>query len=226
MRFRPCIDIHQGKVKQIVGSTLSDGSSKVIENFVAEKPAKYFSRLYKADSLTGGHVILLDSGEQTKQQAVEALMEYPRGFGVGGGINDTNANYWLDKGASHVIITSFVFKDGKINLENLDKIVETVGKKNIILDLSCRKKDGAYFVMTDKWQKFTAYELNRENFRALEKSCAEFLIHGVDVEGKSSGILEDLVGSLSDWANIPTTYAGGVGSILDLERIKNWAKGK
>lgn len=226
MNFRPCIDIHQGKVKQIVGSTLSDNPANVIENFVAEKPASYFAKLYKSNLLVGGHVIMLDNEEQTKQQALEALKEYPDGFQIGGGITDENAKYWLEKGASHVIVTSFVFKNGTINLENLETLVQKVGKKNLVLDLSCRKKDGAYFVVTDKWQKFTNYEINKPNLQALEKSCAEFLIHAVDVEGKSSGIQEGLIKGLSSWATIPTTYAGGARSISDLELIKTLGQGK
>jgi len=225
MRFRPCIDIHQGKVKQIVGSTLSDDMD-VIENFVADKPADYFAKLYKSDALSGGHVIMLDNQEQTQQQALEALQEYPKGFQIGGGINDQNAGYWLDNGASQVILTSFAFKDGKINYTNLEKIVDCTGKKKIVLDLSCRKKGKEYFVVTDKWKKFTNYCLNKENVHFLEKFCSEFLIHAVDVEGKSAGIQRELVRGLRDWVNIPTTYAGGVRSISDLELAKVLGKGK
>lgn len=224
MKFRPCIDIHKGKVKQIVGGTLTDNSGNLVENFVANRGADYFASMYKADGLTGGHVIMLGSGN--KEEALRALHEYPKGLQIGGGINPENAAFFLEQGAMHIIVTSYVFKDGKINLENLDKLIKEVGEEKLVLDLSCRERDGTYFVVTDRWQKFTDFEITLKNLTQLSKYCAEFLIHGADVEGLRGGIQENLVRRLGKWATIPTTYAGGVRSLSDLDMIHKLGQGK
>ena len=226
MKFRPCIDIHNGKVKQIVGSTLSDDSKKVTENFVSEKSAAYFAGMYKDDGLKGGHIIMLDREDETIQQAKRALEKYPYGLQIGGGITAENASFWLFCEASHIIVTSYVFKDGQINFKNLEKLVSAVGKEKLVLDLSCRQKDGTYFVVTDRWQKFTDYEVNLKNINELSNYCSEFLIHAADVEGKCKGIQADLVEKLGDWTPIPTTYAGGISSFSDLETIYYAGKGR
>ncbi|MCI5648115.1 MAG: phosphoribosylformimino-5-aminoimidazole carboxamide ribotide isomerase [Fusicatenibacter sp.] len=225
MKFRPCIDIHNGKVKQIVGSSLNDIGDQAKENFVAEQDASFYARLYKRHEISGGHVILLNSKDsqyypETKRQALLALSAYPGGLQVGGGMNAENACEFLTAGASHVIVTSYVFRDGHIYYENLEKLVTTVGKKRLTLDLSCRKKEDGYYIVTDRWQKFTEEKLTEELLTKLSESCDEFLIHAVDVEGKASGIEVDLVRLLAKMEGFPITYAGGVGTFRDLELLK------
>ena len=225
MRFRPCIDIHNGKVKQIVGGSLKDQGDQAAENFVAEQDAAWYAFLYKEKKLSGGHVILLNPAsspyyETTKAQAMKALAAWPGGLQIGGGIHDENAEEFLRAGASQVIVTSFVFKDGQFKEENLNRLVHAVGKEQLVLDLSCRKKDDAYYIVTDRWQKFTDVRLTPAILDELSGSCAEFLIHAVDVEGKASGIEIELAEILGSWGKIPVTYAGGVGSFDDLRDLK------
>lgn len=225
MNFRPCIDIHNGKVKQIVGASLVDEDDMAKENYVSSNDADYYAHLYKEDGLKGGHIIMLNPEtseyyQDNVRQAKLALGAYPGGLQIGGGINDKNAKTFLDLGASHVIVTSFVFKDGNINYENLEKINQAIGKDKLVLDLSCRKKDNEYYIVTDRWQHFTKVKVNRETLDNLSGFCDEFLIHGVDVEGKSSGIEEDLVVLLGKWGKLPITYAGGVGDYSDIESLK------
>lgn len=231
MEFRPCIDIHNGKVKQIVGGTLKDAGDRARENFVAQQDAAYFARLYKEEGLKGGHVIMLNARdsqyyEATREQAMLALREYPGGLQVGGGITEENAGEFLAAGASHVIVTSYVFRDGRIDYDNLGKLRDAVGKERLVLDVSCRKRDGAYYIVTDRWQKFTDETVKRETLDFLADYCDEFLIHAVDVEGSASGIEEELVCLLGDWNRIPITYAGGVGSFEDLNRLKQLGKNR
>lgn len=224
MKFRPCIDLHDGKVKQIVGDTLNAGQDGLIENFVSEYDSVYYAQLFKRDQLTGGHVIMLGKGNE--QAAIRALQAFPGGLQIGGGINRNNALHYLDKGASHVIVTSAIFQDGKLNHEELEHLVSIVGKERLVIDLSCKEKDGKWFVMTNQWKTFSDFEVNEQNIHYLEQYCAEFLIHAVDVEGKQSGIQESLVRSLSEWVRIPTTYAGGARSIDDLFRFYELSQGK
>ena len=231
MRFRPCIDIHNGRVKQIVGGSLTDAGDRAKENFVSEMDAAWYADLYRSHGLTGGHVILLNAKdspyyEQTKAQAVSALREWPGGLMIGGGISADNAGEFLDAGASHVIVTSWVFRDGHIHYDRIRTLRETVGKEHLVLDLSCRKRDGKYFVVTDRWQKFTEEEVTADLLSRLQESCDEFLIHAVDVEGKAKGIEEALVELLADACGIPATYAGGVGSYEDVRKLRNLGKGK
>ena len=229
MKFRPCIDIHNGQVKQIVGGSLKDAGDQAQENFVATQDAAFFAKLYQKAGLQGGHIILLNPSsseyyEATKSQALQALHAYPGGMQIGGGIHADNAAEYLDAGASHVIVTSYVFKDGKISYENLEKMVKAVGKEHLVLDLSCRKKDGDYYVVTDRWQKFTDMKLNLEALRELGSYCDEFLIHAVDVEGKAKGIETELVQLLAEYGEIPMTYAGGVGNFKDLDALRQYGK--
>ena len=231
MRFRPCIDIHNGRVKQIVGGSLTDAGDRAKENFVSEMDAAWYADLYRSHGLTGGHVILLNAKdspyyEQTKAQAVSALREWPGGLMIGGGISADNAGEFLDAGASHVIVTSWVFRDGHIHYDRIRTLRETVGKEHLVLDLSCRKRDGKYFVVTDRWQKFTEEEVTADLLSRLQDSCDEFLIHAVDVEGKARGIEEALVELLADACGIPVTYAGGVGSYEDVRKLRDLGKGK
>lgn len=231
MEFRPCIDIHEGKVKQIVGGSLKDTGQNPFENFVAEEDAAFFAKLYQKNNLKNGHVILLTPigkphYEETKAQAIQALHAYPGGLQVGGGMNPENAKDYLNAGASHIIVTSYVFQNGVVNHENLKKMVQTVGKEQLVLDLSCRKKDGDYYIVTDRWQKYTNVILNEETLDYFSNYCDEFLIHAVDVEGKSEGFERPIVKLMGEWGKIPSTYAGGVHSIEDIEAIKMIGKSK
>lgn len=229
MHFRPCIDIHNGKVKQIVGGSLTDQGNQAKENFTASENADYYAKMYQKDGLIGGHVILLNpvSSEyyrETKAQAILALGAYPKGLQVGGGIHAENAEEFLEAGASHVIVTSYVFRDGKINWENMEKLKHEVGKENVVIDLSCRKKEDGYYIVTDRWQKFTDEKVSITLLDELSSYCDEFLIHAVDVEGKAKGIEKELVRLLGEWGKIPVTYAGGVGSFEDLWELKELGK--
>ena len=231
MRFRPCIDIHNGKVKQIIGGSLTDEGDFAADNFVSEKEGDYYARLYEEAGLTGGHIIILNPAsspyyEEDVRQACLALRASHGTLQIGGGINDQNASFFLEQGASHVIVTSFVFQDGRINRENLEKIFAVTGKKHLVLDLSCRKKDGSYYIVTDRWQKFTDVILNHEILTELSQYCDEFLIHAVDVEGKASGIEQELVQLLGTWDGIPVTYAGGVASMEDLRQLRTLGENK
>lgn len=224
MQFRPCIDLHAGKVKQIVGSTLGYEHHDVIENFVATEEAGYFAKLFKRDQLTGGHVIMLGAGNELA--AEQALQAYPNGLQIGGGITADNAQHYIDLGASHVIVTSYIFHDGQFDLARLEQLVKAVGKKKIVIDLSCRKRDGEWYVVTDKWTKWSSFIVNKKSIQMIEDYCDELLIHAVDVEGKKGGMQTDLIRDLTAWTSIPTTYAGGVRSLEDLKLFEELSDGK
>ena len=249
MKFRPCIDIHNGKVKQIVGGSLRDdgmvsmtdaagmgdtmpetdrpvaGISSAQENFVSDQDGAFFGEMYRDLNLPGGHIILLNPAgteeyEKDIEQAKLAFSAYPGGLMIGGGITAENAESFLDMGATHVIVTSYVFKNGRVDMKRLEKLRSAVGKDRLVLDLSCRKRDSLYFIVTDRWQKFTDVPLTVETLDMFSEYASEFLIHAVDVEGKARGIEEDVVSLLGGWGKIPVTYAGGVGSFEDLRRLK------
>ena len=220
--FRPCIDLHEGKVKQIVGGTLSEAGLRT--NFVSDRSAAWFAELYKRDGLAGGHVIMLGPGNETEARA--ALAAFPGGLQIGGGINMDNAQSWLDAGASHVIVTSWVFREGHVNWERLGELIKTVGKDRLVLDLSCRRRGEDYCVVTDRWQKFTELALDAEMLRKFSGYCAEFLVHAVEVEGLCRGIDRELVERLGEWTTIPTTYAGGANSLSDLAEVTRLGRGK
>ncbi len=220
--FRPCIDLHEGKVKQIVGGTLSDAGVRT--NFVSEKSAAWFAELYRRDNLRGGHVIQLGAGNESEARA--ALAAFPGGLHLGGGVNASNARSWLDAGASHVIVTSWVFREGKVVWARLDELVKAIGKTRLVLDLSCRRRGEDYFVVTDRWQKFTDLKVNAETLQKFSAYCAEFLIHAVDVEGLCRGIDRELVSMLGQFTPIPMTYAGGANSLADLETVTRMGQGK
>ena len=238
MRIRPCIDIHNGSVKQIVGSTLSDQSAVISmprENFVAGKDASWYASLYREKDLPGGHIILLnrtddrENYEADVRQALGALEAYPGGMQVGGGIRPETAEGWLSAGASHVIVTSYVFREGRIDDKNLDRMVRAAGKDHLVLDLSCRRcPDGLYRVVTDRWQAFTDFVISPENLDLLSASCSEFLIHAADVEGKRGGVEAPLISVLGEWqkrSGFPVTYAGGVHDLKDLDQIRSASDG-
>ena len=225
MKFRPCIDIHNGRVKQIVGGSLSDEGDSARDNFVSERDADYYAGLYRDNRLSGGHVIILNPKDspyfaEDLRQAELALSTYPGGLMIGGGINADNAQYFLEKGASHVIVTSYVFREGRVDYDRLEKLVEKIGKERLVLDLSCRRRGEGYYIVTDRWQKFTEVKVDAAALVALSAYCAEFLVHAVDVEGKAAGIDIELAGILSTYDGIPVTYAGGVGSFDDLKALE------
>ncbi len=222
--FRPCIDLHEGKVKQIVGGTLGSETKGLRTNFVSDRPAVWYAQLYKRDGLRGGHVIMLGPGNE--DEAASALRAYPSGLQVGGGVTAENAGSWLDLGASHVIVTSWVFREGSVDWARLAELVGIIGKESLVLDLSCRRRGADYLVVTDRWQRFTNVRLNRENLQTLSRSCAEFLIHAVDIEGLCRGIDKELVSKLAEWSPIPTTYAGGASSLGDLEEVTRRGQGR
>ncbi len=222
--FRPCIDLHEGRVKQIVGGSLRDSGAGLQTNFVSERPASWFADLYRKDNLRGGHVIMLGPGNEAS--ARDALRAYPGGLQIGGGISADNAPQWLDAGASHVIVTSWVFRDGRLDWARLRELIAKISRDRLVLDLSCRKRGPDYFVVTDRWQKFTDLAVNRETIALLAGHCAEFLVHAVDVEGLCQGIDGGLVSNLGDWSPIPTTYAGGARDLGDLEAVAQLSKGR
>lgn len=229
MQFRPCIDIHDGKIKQIVGGSLGGESLK--ENFVADSGGDYYAKLYQKYALKGGHAIILnkvgtEEYEASKDQAFKALQAYPGGLMIGGGVTPENAMEYIEAGASHVIVTSYVFYNGHIDYERLNQLFSLVGKEHLCLDLSVRVKDDKYYIVTDRWTKFTEEELTLELFEKLEAYCDEYLIHAVDVEGKSSGIDGGLVKLLASYKGNEITYAGGVHSFEDLSLLQKLGNGK
>ncbi|MCR4643598.1 MAG: phosphoribosylformimino-5-aminoimidazole carboxamide ribotide isomerase [Lachnospiraceae bacterium] len=230
MEFRPCIDIHNGKVKQIVGGSLNDAAAE--ENFVAAQDAAHFAHLYRELGIRGGHVILLNGRgsaeyEATKAQALSALSAYPGGLQAGGGIAPDNAAEFIDAGASAVIVTSYVFREGRIDMERLKAMRASVGREKLVLDLSCRRKeDGAYYIVTDRWQKFTEQKLSTELLKELEEYAAEYLVHAVDVEGKQHGIEEEVAHILGAYEGLPVTYAGGVHSLEDIDILRQAGRGR
>jgi len=224
MRFRPCIDLHDGRVKQIVGSTLADDPTTLRTNFASELPPSHYAALYRRDDLPGGHIIMLGPGNE--DAAMEALAAWPGGMQVGGGITAENAAQWLDRGASHLIVTSHVFHDGLLDRERLDRLNRLVGKERLVLDLSCRWRQDGYYVVTDRWQKFTGLRISPPVLEALATCCDEFLVHAVDVEGKCMGIDTRLLDLLAASVPVPTTYAGGVASLADLEQIRITGRGR
>ncbi len=217
MKFRPCIDLHDGKVKQIVGSSLTNG--EVLKtNFSTDLPASHFAERFKQDQLKGGHVISLGSGNT--EAAKLALTTYPGGLQMGGGINDTNAREWLLQGASGVIVTSFLFSESVFHPDKLEKLSQVLLPSQLIIDLSCRKIEGSYWVMTDRWKNKSNFEITEKNLAKLKENCFEFLIHAVEHEGKQAGIDQDLLKTLGDCSPLPIVYAGGISSLEDLEIIK------
>lgn len=222
--FRPCIDLRDGRVTQIVGGTLTDDPTTVRTNFVSDRTPGWYAELYRRDGLAGGHVVMLGPGNEAA--AREALAAYPGGLQLGGGVNPENAPGWLDAGASHLIVTSWVFREGRFDEERLRVLVRKIGAGRLVLDLSCRLRGGEYWVVTDRWQKFTTLRVERRTLETLGRYCAEFLVHAVDVEGLCRGIDERLVAFLAEWAPLPTTYAGGATSLADLERVDQLGGGR
>lgn len=222
--FRPCIDLHEGKVKQIVGGSFLDNPDRPLVNFATDRPSRWYAELYRRDGLRGGHVIMLGPGNEAA--ALDALHAYPGGLQVGGGIRPENVQTYLDAGASHVIVTSYVFHDGHLDRTRLEQLLDVAGRERLVLDLSCRTRDGAYWVVTDRWTRFTTLQLDADTLHNLAQFCAEFLVHAVDVEGRCSGIDLVLVDLLGRECPIPVTYAGGAQSLDDLQRVEDVGQGR
>ncbi|MBR5968761.1 MAG: phosphoribosylformimino-5-aminoimidazole carboxamide ribotide isomerase [Lachnospiraceae bacterium] len=230
MKFRPCIDLHNGRVRQIVGSSLTEGGEAGTVNFTAAQDAAFFARAFAGQNLSGGHIIILNPVthpyyEATRDEAVKALKEAPGRWQIGGGITPENAAFFLDAGASHVIVTSYVFRNGRIDLPRLEKMKESVGKGHLVLDLSCRFRGGRYLVVTDRWSHDTTTEVKEETLDMLSAYCDEFLIHATDVEGKQEGIELPLVSTLGAWGRRPLTYAGGIRDLADIEMLRDAGRG-
>lgn len=217
-KFRPCIDLHQGKVKQIVGGTLRDDGPGPRENFVATAGAGEFAAKFRADSLGGGHIIKLGPGND--DAAREALAAWPGGMQIGGGIHADNASQWLAAGASHVIVTSWLFEDARFSQERLRQLVDRVGANRLVIDLSCRRTASGWTVAMDRWQTLTDLDVAPAVLDRLAPFCAEFLIHAADVEGLCRGIDADLVRMLGTWGGCPITYAGGAATMADVEQVE------
>ncbi len=222
MNFRPCIDLRNGRVVQIVGGSLTDESA--VTNFETERSSAEFADMYRADDLPGGHVIMLGPGNEAS--AISALGAYSGGLQVGGGITPENSAGYIEAGASHVIVTSWVFNEDRLDEARLEEMVRAVGKERLVLDLSCRRRADSYLVVTNRWQRFTELVVDEDSLQKLAECCDEFLVHGVDVEGKRLGIEEDLVEKLGEWSPIEVTYAGGVRKLEDLDRVKVLGKGR
>ncbi|KAH8148121.1 uncharacterized protein LAJ45_07885 [Morchella importuna] len=224
-KFRGCIDIHRGVVKQIVGGTLSDASPTALKtNYTSPHPASHYAELYRTHSVTGCHVILLGPG--CEEAATSALAAWPGALQVGGGVNGGNAAEWVRRGAAQVVVTSWLFPGGRFDMGRLEEVGREVGRERVVVDLSCRRREGRWVVAMDRWQTMTDMEVNKETLDMLSDYCAEFLIHAADVEGLCKGIDEELVEALGKWVTIPTTYAGGAYSIADLETVERLSGGK
>ncbi len=230
MKFRPCIDIHNGSVKQIIGGSLTDSGNQAVDNFISGQNAAFYAKKYREDGLSGGHIILLNPKgtefyEADVRQAKSALEEYPGGMQIGGGMDEGNAEKFLAMGASHIIVTSHVFRDGMIYMERLKRMASLLGKEHLVLDLSCRYAGDDYYIVTDRWQKVTKVKMNRQTLEMLAEFCDEFLIHAVDVEGKASGVEKEVVRRLGERRVLPVTYAGGIHSLEDIDWIREAGNG-
>ncbi len=230
MKFRPCIDIHNGQVKQIVGASLRDAGDKAEENYVSAKPASYYSAMYRKEELPGGHVIVLNKKgseyyEASLREALSALEAYPEGMMAGGGIDPVNAHLFLEAGASHVIVTSYVFKDGRIDRKALSAMRDAVGRERLCLDLSCRKRGNDYYIVTDRWQNFTEEKLEKDILDFFSEYAAEFLVHAVDAEGRQQGIDTGVLPILLE-SPVPVTYAGGVSCLEDIRLLMEAGEGR
>lgn len=224
-RFRPCIDLHQGKVKQIVGGSLRDEGEGPRENFVSDKPPQWYVARFRDDGLTGGHVIKLGPGND--QAALAALAEWPQGMQLGGGVTLENAASWIEAGAGKVIVTSALFDAAGCFLEeNARAFVAEIGADKLVIDLSCRRTAGGWTVAMNRWQTLTDLDVDVATLERLAPYCSEFLIHAADVEGLCGGIDGELVELLGSWGGIPTTYAGGAATMEDLHLVESAGRGR
>ncbi len=225
MRFRPCIDLHDGQVKQIVGGTLTDADqTTLVTNFVATQGAAHFAAMYRRDGLLGGHLIMLGPGND--QAAKDALAAYPGGLQIGGGITIDNAATWLDRGAAKLIVTSHVFRQGQVDWTALARLTAAVGQDKLVLDLSCRRRNDTYLIVTDRWQRFTETSVDADSLATLARHCSEFLVHAVDLEGLRQGVDQQLVQLLATDSPLPVTYAGGIRHLDDLLLLDQLGAGR
>ncbi|KAE8222572.1 hypothetical protein CF326_g8351 [Tilletia indica] len=224
--FRPCIDIHSGVVKQIVGGTLTDDSTTTTTNHISQHPPNHFAALYRSHHMLGGHIIKLGPGDDNDNAATQALDAWPDHLHVGGGIHADNALSWIERGAQKVIVTSYLFPDCKFSEDRLKALSQLVGRERLVVDVSCRRRGDKWIVAMNRWQSLTDLEVNQESLQRLEQYCSEFLIHAADVEGLCQGIDEDLVKALGEWVTIQTTYAGGARHLQDLELVDRLSNGK
>ena len=223
--FRPCIDLHDGRVKQIVGGSIDDSQPDSLRtNYVSDKPPAWFAQLYRQDDLRGGHVIKLGQGND--DAAREALAAWPGGLQIGGGVTMDNAAEWIDAGASHVIVTSCLFREEQLDEDRIKRLGQAVGQSRLVIDLSCRRRGDDYFVVTDRWQTFTQLRVDADTLSQLAEHCDEFLIHGVDVEGLGQGIDKTLVRLIAKYSPIAATYAGGARSMNDLQLVTDLGEGR
>jgi len=223
--FRPCIDLHDGRVKQIVGGSIDDSQPDSLRtNYVSDKPPAWFAQLYRQDDLRGGHVIKLGQGND--DAAREALAAWPGALQIGGGVTMDNAAEWIDAGASHVIVTSCLFREEQLDEDRLKRLGQAVGQSRLVIDLSCRRRGDDYFVVTDRWQTFTQLRVDADTLSQLAEHCDEFLIHGVDVEGLGQGIDKTLVRLIAKYSPIAATYAGGARSMNDLQLVTDLGEGR
>ncbi|KAF9515212.1 hypothetical protein BS47DRAFT_1391748 [Hydnum rufescens UP504] len=223
--FRPCIDLHSGLVKQIVGASLSDASPDTLRtNHIAKESPKEFALLYRRHNLRGGHVIKLGPGND--DAARSALEAWPDALHIGGGITPENALDWISAGAEKVIVTSYLFPSGKFSLDRLRDLSQKVGRERLVVDVSCRKAQHGWTIAMNKWQDLTDTSVTKESLDIFAEYCSEFLIHAADVEGLCQGIDEDLVKFLGEIVKIPTTYAGGAKSIEDLDLVDRLSSGR
>jgi phosphoribosylformimino-5-aminoimidazole carboxamide ribotide isomerase len=221
MRFRPCIDLHNGVVKQIVGASLGEGNEPAT-NFVSDRSASHYAQLYRDDGLSGGHMIMLGPGNETA--AAAALAAFPNGLQIGGGIDRSNAQSWLERGAAQIIVTSYLFVDGRFRQDRLEELASEVGSHNLVVDLSCARSGDTFVAMTDRWQRRTDLDITEANLTMLSEFCSQFLVHATEVEGTQMGIATDVVKLLGEIAPIATTYAGGIRSFEEIERIGELAQ--
>jgi len=225
VRFRPCIDLHNGRVKQIVGSTLRDScEAELVTNFESDTSPAHFAEMYRRDGLVGGHVIKLGPGNDAA--AAAALAAYPGGLQLGGGVTPENASSWLERGAAQVIVTSYVFVDERFSPQRLRQLAGAVGRERLVLDLSCRRVGSEFRVAANRWQTITDLAVGRDSLAELSAFCSEFLVHAADVEGKQGGVDEELIAALADWSPIPVTYAGGIRCMDDVRLVERLGGGR
>jgi len=145
---------------------------------------------------------------------------------IGGGITLENATEWMNAGASHLIVTSWLFSpEGKFLPERLSQLTSEIGKENLVIDLSCRRTKQGWTVAMNRWQTLTDLNITTENLNHIADHCDELLVHAADVEGLCKGIDQELVQMLGQWAKIPITYAGGAATMADIQLTQESSAG-
>ncbi|KAF6005708.1 hypothetical protein HII12_005282 [Brettanomyces bruxellensis] len=215
-----CIDIHGGKVKQIVGGTLNQDDteqskntckSNLETNFVSEKSSSYYAKLYEEHGIIRTHVIKLGSLEENNRVAIEALKAWPKHLQIGGGINDTNAKYWIQQGADKVIVTSWLFPKGQFDKSRLERISQLVGKEHLVVDLSYFDAGGV------EQGRLLSYSRGTARNSSFMQLMLKAFCKGID---------QELVAKLAEWCTSPIVYAGGAKSIDDLKLVDKLSHGR